>query len=213
MKPPEIRTLPLGELDTNCYLIWCPDTLEAILIDPADAGDHLSEEILRRNLKLSAILLTHGHFDHVLGLLDLRLNFDDTHIFLHADDMFLIKDAQKSAQHWLRRETDPIPPPTHFLTPQSAFSFGKYTLTTIETPGHTPGSVTFVLSLSPEETILFVGDTLFKNGVGRTDFSYASAVELEKSLEKLIAYPSNTVVYPGHGSATTIGEEKISLGY
>lgn len=211
-KHPEVVTLTLGALDTNCYIAWCPDTLEAVIIDPADAGDLISEEILRRKLKLTATLLTHGHFDHVLGLLELRLNFDDMPIFMHQEDLFLIKQAQKSAEHWLKRVVDPVPKPTNTLKAGSVFSFGNCSLGTIETPGHTPGSVCFVSEVSADDKRIFCGDTLFNNGVGRTDFSYSSAVNLEKSLKVLLEYPPSTLLYPGHGGTTTIAAERINLG-
>lgn len=210
---PEVIILTLGELDTNCYLAWCPETLEAVIIDPADAGDVISEEVVRLQLKPTAILLTHGHFDHVLGLLELRLNFDDIPIFLHQKDMFLITEAQKSAEYWLKRTVDPVPKPTNFLKEGSVFSFGNCSLKTIETPGHTPGSVAFVSEISPDNVHIFCGDTIFKHGVGRTDFSYSSAVNLEKSIASLLEYPASTLLFPGHGETTTIAEQQLQLGY
>ena len=213
LQHPNVTTLTLGALDTNCYLAWCPETLEAVVIDPADAGDTISEEILRLGLKPTAILLTHGHFDHVLGLLEVKLNFDDIPIFLHQADVFLIKGAKKSAEHWLHRQADPVPLPTNFLKEGSTFSFGNCTLQTIETPGHTPGSVSFVSEVSPDDIQIFCGDTIFKNGVGRTDFSYSSTVELEKSLKKLLEYPATTLLLSGHGETTTILAEQENLGF
>ncbi|NCS97112.1 MAG: MBL fold metallo-hydrolase [Candidatus Pacebacteria bacterium] len=212
-KHPKVVALTLGELDTNCYIAWCPDTLEAVIIDPADAGDFISEEILRRKLQPTATLLTHGHFDHVLGVLELRLNFDDMPIFMHQKDLFLITQAQKSAEHWLKRTVDPVPKPTNYLKAGSVFSFGNCTLTTIETPGHTPGSVCFVSEVSDGDIHIFCGDTIFKAGVGRTDFSYSSAVNLEKSLAALMQYAPTTLLYPGHGETTTVAAERINLGF
>lgn len=210
---PEVLTLTLGELDTNCYIAWCSETREAVIIDPADAGDVIAEEIVRNNLKPSAILLTHGHFDHVLGLLTLRLTFDDIPIFLHEDDLFLIKDAQKSAEYWLKHAVDPVPSPTHKLTTDAVFSFGNCALSTIQTPGHTPGSVSFVSEVADDSIRIFCGDTVFAGGVGRTDFTYSSALTLEKSLSRLMEYPENTLLYPGHGPTTTVARERENLGY
>lgn len=210
---PEVITLQLGELNTNCYIAYCPDTLEAVVIDPADAGDVISEEILRNNLILTTTLLTHGHFDHVLGVLELKLNFDDMPIFLHQDDAFLIAQAQKNAEYWLKHPVNGVPKPSNWLKEGTTFTFGNCSLKTITTPGHTPGSVTFVSEVSPDDIKLFVGDTLFKNGVGRTDFQYSSSLELEKSLKKLLSYPPNTEVFPGHGDSTTISAERIHLDY
>jgi hydroxyacylglutathione hydrolase len=212
IKHPTIERLNLGELSTNCYVCWCPDTLEAVIIDPADSGETITNAILERQLTPTAILLTHGHFDHVLALLELKLNFDP-HTFLHALDFPLIKNAQKSAEHWLKRSVDPIPLPSNQLEAGSVFHFGHCVLSVIETPGHTPGSVCFVSETAPDDVIIFTGDTLFKSGVGRTDFSYSSTTQLEKSLSHLCEYPDMARCYPGHGESTTIGAEKINLGY
>ncbi len=202
---PEITIFKLGDLETNCYLVWCPKTLETIIIDPADNGDFISEKILELKLKPLCMVFTHGHFDHVLGSLELRLNFD-LPIFLHEDDLFLIKDAQKSAKYWLKKEeVAPVPSEVSFISEKSVLDFGECQLEVIETPGHTPGSIS--LFSKGKKQIIFTGDTLFKNSVGRTDFKYSKPMELEKSLQKLSKFPKNTICYPGHGEPTTIGEE------
>ena len=203
---PEILTLTLGGLDTNCYLVWCPNTLETIIIDPADEGGFISEKILELKLKPLCMVFTHGHFDHVLGSLELRLNFDIP-IFLHKNDHFLIKQAQSSAQYWLKKEeVAPVPSQVSFIKEGKTLDFGSCQLKIIETPGHTPGSISLVSSGKKE--IIFTGDTLFKDGVGRTDFKYSKPLDMEKSLQKLFSYPKETLCYPGHGDVTTITNEK-----
>ncbi|MBU0974286.1 MBL fold metallo-hydrolase [Patescibacteria group bacterium] len=202
---PEILTLTLGELDSNCYLVSCPDTQETIIIDPGDDGSFISEKILELKLKPLCMVFTHGHFDHVLGSLELRLNFD-LPIFLHKNDNFLVKDAQKSAIYWLKKhEVAPVPSEVSFISKGQILEFGKCQLEVIETPGHTPGSISLVSTSTT--TIIFTGDTLFKNSVGRTDFKYSKPLELEKSLQKLFSYPKETLCYPGHGESTTIEAE------
>lgn len=200
-----IKSYTLGELATNCYLIWDKKTLEAVIIDPADSGDLLSEEILANNLKLEKILLTHGHFDHILGLLEIKLNFPEVPIYLHEADQFLIKDAKKSAMHWLKRVVDPVPKPDLELVPGQTISCGSHQFSILALPGHTPGSIGFY---SHEQQLLFSGDTLFKNAVGRTDFSYSDHNLLKQSLKTLFQLPTNTVVLAGHGDQTTIGQEQ-----
>lgn len=202
---PEVLTLNLGELDSNCYLVSCPNTQETIIIDPGDDGSFISEKILELKLKPLCVVFTHGHFDHVLGSLELRLNFD-LPIFLHKNDDFLIKDAQKSAIYWLKKqEVAPVPSDVSFINEGKILEFGNCQLEVIETPGHTPGSISLVSK--GKKSIIFTGDTLFKNAVGRTDFKYSRPLELEKSLQKLFSYPKETICFPGHGEPTTIGAE------
>jgi len=202
---PEILTLTVGELDSNCYLVSCPETQETIIIDPGDDGSFISEKILELKLKPLCVVFTHGHFDHVLGSLELRLNFD-LPIFLHKNDDFLIKNAQKSAIYWLKKhEVAPVPSEVSFINEGKILKFGDCQLEVIETPGHTPGSISLVSKGT--NPIIFTGDTLFQNSVGRTDFKYSKPLELEKSLQKLFKYPKETICYPGHGEPTTIGAE------
>lgn len=207
MHIPKVETLPLGSLDTNCYIVWCPESLECVVIDPADSAQTIIDRLQTLSVKPVSILLTHGHFDHVLGLLELYLTFD-VPFYLHKNDLAIIRSAQKSAEHWLKQSCDPVPTPTHFLTEGSTFSFGTCELATIETPGHTPGSVSFISTPNANnESLLFSGDTLFKDGVGRTDFNYSKPLELERSILKLLQLPAATRVFPGHGQSTTIEAE------
>jgi hydroxyacylglutathione hydrolase len=211
----EIKTLSLGPLQTNCYLVWCPETLEAIIIDPADEADFITQEIISLKLIPKYIVLTHGHFDHVLGVLELKLNFNIP-ILLHKKDLPLYKQTQNSAQYWLKRQVDPTPPPDTFIKQKDQIKFGKQTLTVIETPGHTPGSICLYTQSNRfvtgniSQPILFSGDTLFKNGIGRTDFKYSRPPDMKSSLKTLAKLPKNTTVYPGHEGQTTIAQESPS---
>lgn len=200
----QVKTLELGQLQTNCYLVWCPKTLETIIIDPADEADYISQEIINFKLKPKYIVLTHGHFDHCLGVLELKLNFNIP-ILLHQKDLSLYQQTQKSAQYWLKRQVDPVPPPDKFIKQNDQIKYGNKALSVIETPGHTPGSICLI-SVNPggSHPVLFSGDTLFKNGIGRTDFSYSNSQDMQKSLQKLFKLPPNTKVYPGHGPTTTL---------
>ena len=209
---PRVETFILGSLDTNCYLAICSDTLETIIIDPADEGGFISEKILELKLKPLCVVFTHGHFDHVLGSLELRLNFD-LPIYLHKKDHTLVKKAQDSAKYWLKKQdVPPVPSDLSFIKEGETLEFGNCQLKIIETPGHTPGSISLVSeSLSQDnknkKTIIFTGDTLFKNAVGRTDVKYSKPMDMEKSLQNLFEYPQDTVCYPGHGATTTIAHE------
>lgn len=196
-----IYTLSLGSLDTNCYLIWCDQTYEALIIDPADSGDTISDKILELKLKPIAIVLTHAHFDHVLGLLETKLNFS-VPIIIHQKDESLLEKTQASAQHWLQRSVDPSPPADKFVKQGDTIKYGQEQLKVIETPGHTPGSICLY-----DDQVIFTGDTLFKNAIGRTDFSYSDPSEMKKSLKALFTLSGKLIVYPGHGITTTIKEE------
>lgn len=199
-----LERLTLGELDTNCYLLMDEEVGVAAIIDPADEGEFLSEKIARANVRLEAIILTHGHFDHVLGILPLKMAFG-AEIILHKNDLSLYTKAPASARHWLKADTPILPKPDRFVKGKGTIVIGQsIVLEVIETPGHTPGSICLY---ERSEKVLFTGDTLFKSGVGRTDFSYASHEDLEKSLEKLAKLPPETVIYPGHGEPSTIGDE------
>src|SRR5688572_3962133 len=119
-----IEVLKLGELETNCYVVWDESSQEAIIIDPADDGGYISEKILEWKLKPLYIVLTHGHFDHVLGLLELKLNFNIP-VLLHKSDEKLYKQAEKSAKHWLKRRVDPVPKIDANIEEGSQIKFGK----------------------------------------------------------------------------------------
>lgn len=198
----QVKTFALGPLSSNCYLIY-DETLEVSIVDPGGEGDYLSEIILRENLTLKSILLTHGHYDHVLGILPLKLNFNPD-IYLHFNDTFLYKKAPQSYSHWEGLSPDPLPSPDVFFEEGEGIRVGISELTVIETPGHTPGSVCLY---NRSDDFLFAGDTLFKGGVGRTDLSYSNESDLRHSLEKIARLPGETKIYPGHGETSTIARE------
>lgn len=195
----QMKTFILGNLQTNCYLLWNDLSGEAIIIDPADDGDFLNEELLRSNLKLTAIILTHGHFDHCLGLLSLKSAWQ-TPIMMNFKDQFLLARAQDSALHWLGMESDPVPPADFDLDNQDEINLIGENFKIIHTPGHTPGSICL---LHQKSKTLFSGDTIFAEGnIGRTDFSYSSGKSMKKSLANLksLALASEySEVCSGHG--------------
>ncbi|MBU1885143.1 MBL fold metallo-hydrolase [Patescibacteria group bacterium] len=193
----QIETFSLGQLATNCYLAWCEKTREAIVIDPADEGGFISEKILELDLKPVAIILTHGHFDHLLGLLELKLNFSQVPIMMYEADLFLVKSAKKRTQHWLKMQVDPVPIPDIFLKEGDKIKFGQETLTVLHTPGHTPGSICLY-----NDGAIFTGDTLFAGGViGRTDLSYSSPKHMSQSLTKVKELLGSKQMYAGHGDS------------
>ena len=199
----KVEKLVVGQLATNCYLVWCSETKEAIIIDPGDAADYIIQNIKDLQLKPNLIVATHGHVDHILAVIDLKLVLQIP-FFIHQEDLFLIKRIKSSARYWFGLESGPVPEVDQFIDSDDLIKFGKEKLKVIKTPGHSPGGVSFY-----DRGVLFSGDTLFRQGVGRYDFSYASKEQLNKSIKKLLKLPPETIVYPGHGSETTIGDEKF----
>lgn len=197
----KIETLIIGQLDTNCYLGWCPKTQEAVIIDPADEGNYISEKILQKNLKPKVIIATHGHFDHVLAITELKLAFNIPFYMNKKDQPFLDR-IEKTTEYFAHFRSDPPPKVDVFLKDKDTVSFGSQKLQVIETPGHTPGGISLY-----SKGVLFSGDTLFAKGVGRTDYSYSSSKDLNASLKKILKLPPKTKVYPGHGPQTTIADE------
>ena len=200
------EALILGDLQTNCYLVWDEGTKDGVVIDPSDDGVGISEELQARGIKLTGIWLTHGHFDHTLGALDLKLIYD-VPIYIHNKDMFLLQRQDETAKHFLKRniETPNIIKIDDDLEKIKEIKLGEEKFEVISTPGHTPGSVCFYLG---KQNLLFSGDTLFAHDRGRTDFSYGSTKKIFESLKNLMNLPDDTVVLPGHGETTTIEREK-----
>lgn len=195
----------LGQLDTNCYLVWDEDTKECVVIDPADDGVSISEEINNLQLKVKGVFLTHGHFDHCLGALDLKLIYN-VDFGCSSKDEFLLDRQDETAKHFLKRE---IQVPNFIkididLNKTKIIKLGDEIFTIIKTPGHTPGSVCFY---NRKNKLLFSGDTLFAGLRGRTDFRYGSTPNIFKSLKKLMKLDKDTLVLPGHGEETTIERE------
>lgn len=201
----KVNCLPVGQLKTNCYLVWphsaaAPRDKDTIIIDPGDDADFIIRQIQDLELKPQFIIATHGHFDHVLAVTELKLAFKIPFL-IHQKDLFLLKRVQKTSRYFTGVQSDPVLPPDKLVQKGSEIKFGQEKLKVIETPGHTPGSISLY---SPG--FLFSGDTLFAQGLGRTDFGYASLSQLKNSLKKLFLLPDKTIVFPGHGPKTTIGK-------
>ena len=194
----EILSFSLGALNTNAYLVFCPKTRAGLIIDPADEANFLSEKILREKIKPLAIVATHGHFDHLLAANELQLAFGIPFL-IHQNDQKILSTLQKSASWHLRRKMSEEPPKKlSFLKEGEKICFGKEWLTVIELPGHTPGSIGLY---NFSQKILFSGDTIFKDGVGRADFAYSSPESLTQSLQKIREKFAGFRIFPGHGES------------
>ncbi len=199
----KITNISSGICSTNSYLVELGGNI--YLIDaPDDNGEMLS--ILKDKGKLTAVLLTHGHFDHTMGLESILKAFPSTSVYLNENDFYFIKDGGNSAiLSSFGMDGIYTLPSTILLTPYPDTIDG---IKVIPTPGHTPGSVSLYIK---DEGVLFSGDTLFLSGEGRTDLG-GDWEELKKSLRKiLIDLPEETTVLPGHGGYTTIKSEKKRL--
>lgn len=200
-----VHTFPLGELSTNCYFIEHKKLGEVWIIDPADASDFISQKCLDLNVKVSKIIATHGHFDHILAAQELSLIYNQP-LLIHPRDQFLLTRMHETAEHFLGHKVEQHEPTmVDKLSIRELDWLGEPVLF-IETPGHTPGSISLYFS---SIGALFTGDTLFATGsVGRTDFSYSDSNDLKKSLQTLLHFSPETVIYPGHGEQSTVKNEK-----
>ncbi len=200
----KIQNFVLGMVGTNCYLVVNEEEKQCILIDPAVYSGEIAEQIRREGLDLRAILLTHGHFDHIMGIDGFRKEFPEIPVYAHREEEALLNDASMNASLEFGR--------------QYTFSGAAYAedgdmldlagmqFQVIHTPGHTIGGCCYYLQ---EEKVLFSGDTLFRESIGRTDFPTGNGGQLMRSIrEKLFILPEETAVYPGHMERTTIGDEK-----
>jgi len=198
-----IQTYPIGEMQSNCYLLEKEG--QALLIDPGDSADFLLEKIQIQRLELVGIVATHGHFDHIMAVGEIQMSYPELPLFIHEDDTFLLERVVETARHFLGYDPVIIPIESTKHMKPGKLSIHDFEFTIIETPGHTPGSCCLHFE---RENALFSGDTLFKSGIGRYDFSYSDKEDLKKSLERILELPKITTVYPGHGEETSIDEEK-----
>lgn len=181
----------MGELGTNCYLLWSDDK-KAVIIDPGDEGVEIAQIVAELGLIPQLIYLTHGHFDHILGVLDLQLIFKIP-VMMSDKDIFLLDRAVKTAEYYLKKK---IKTPKFKTESLKNFKLGDENIKVIETPGHTPGG--FCL-YAHKSGLLFTGDTLFETGIGDTSHQYSSKNDMKKSLEKIYKLKNVKIFLPGHG--------------
>lgn len=219
--------IPVGMLQCNCSILGDPETGEAIVIDPGDEVECISEILGKHNLKVRSIVSTHTHIDHVGGLARLH-NATSAPVLIHEEDFELYRHLDVQAQ-WLGIPTPEMMRIQDFVKEGDALRWGGLEARVLHTPGHTPGSICLVVdratekersaaalsagrqpTTSPAGTArLISGDTLFQGSIGRTDLWGGSYPQIIKSIrEKLIVLPEEMPVYPGHGDATTIGAER-----
>lgn len=204
--PLEIVTLPLGPLQTNAYLAIDSATREAVIVDPGEEARRVQAALRERDATPTAIWLTHAHFDHVGAVAEL-VEAMPLPVLLHPDDLRLYEHAtEQAAAFGMSVRTPGVP--TEPLHHGQVLEVGGHLARCLHTPGHAPGHVAFSFEA---DGVLLAGDALFAGSIGRTDIAFADHDALMRSLrEQLLTLPDETVVYPGHGPATTIGVERRS---
>ena len=200
-----IETFPVGLLGCNCTILADEQTREAIVIDPGDDVQEILSRLEKHGLTARQIVCTHTHIDHVGGIHDVQERLG-TPASIHKADLFLFEKLDVQAQ-WIGMPAPRRGAIDHFVDDGDAVACRGVEMGVIHTPGHTPGSTTF--HLKGDRNILFTGDTLFLQSIGRTDLWGGSYQDIIRSIEKkLLIFDDETLVIPGHGKSTTIGHEK-----
>jgi glyoxylase-like metal-dependent hydrolase (beta-lactamase superfamily II) len=205
-------TVPVGLLQCNCSIIGDPVTREALVVDPGDEVTRILDLIGRHKLNVKAIVSTHAHIDHVGGLSKLH-QYTGAPVLMHRDDLPLYQAMEMQAA-FLGVHTPELTDVDQLLKEGDVLHWGPFEAQVIHTPGHTPGSVSLYLphdagKIAVRSPQVFSGDTLFAGSIGRTDLWGGSMDQIMDSLRtKLMGLPDETIVYPGHGPATTIGDER-----
>jgi glyoxylase-like metal-dependent hydrolase (beta-lactamase superfamily II) len=208
-----ISRFPLGELQTNCYII--AEDNHCLIIDPADSADFILEEVQRRNLEVLAVFATHGHFDHILAAGELQMSLEllyqkNLPLYISEEDLFLVKRVKETAEHFLHHSPKMLPIQHYAFLKPGVMNMGNFEFNVLGTPGHTPGSSCF---LFPTDSVIFTGDTLFKDAVGDYSHQYSNKKELYKSVKQILSLDEGITLYPGHGEEELLQNTKNALSY
>ena len=202
-----VRKYTLGLVKTNCYVV-SNKSKECIVFDPGEQGAALIGDLHKNGLKPLAIFLTHAHFDHI-GAVDMLRDAFDIPVYIHEAEVSWLSDPMKNGSgKYMELQNIIVSPPSndHIIRQEQTFTIGDFEFEAVFTPGHSPGSVTFIFK---EDGFAIVGDTLFERSVGRTDLIGGSMDVLMKSIrEKILSLPGDTIIYPGHGEHTTPADEQ-----
>lgn len=203
----KIYAIQVGEIYTNCYLILNEDTREIIIVDPGDDAERISEKIRELEGRPVAVFLTHGHYDHILAVNDLREAYPAIEVYIGEKDAAMLKDDSLNCTCYGTRI---LVEPDHLVREGTVIDLAGFHCTVMHTPGHTAGSVCYYYE---DQHVLFAGDTLFYRSYGRTDLPTGSNREMVTSLVRLLTeLPEDVTVLCGHDRSTTIGYEKKVKG-
>lgn len=201
-----IRSYSLGPVQTNCYIVSNKEK-ECLIFDPGEEADRIIKTIRSNGLKPLAIFLTHAHFDHI-GAVDAVREAFDLPLWIHEKEVSWLGDPAKNGSSKYAALPNYVvakPAKENIIKTEQVFEISNFVFKAIFTPGHSPGSISYVFE---QDGFAIVGDTLFEQGVGRTDLPGGSTQQLLASIhDKLLTLPEDTIVYPGHGNYTTIGSE------
>lgn len=192
----QIKRMQVGQIGTNCYLLEDPDAKTCAVIDPGDNADGIDREIRKAGLSLAMILITHGHFDHVLAVPGLLTKWPDVPVYIHKRE---VNWEGKGDQYML---LGPVPN-IKTVGEGDVIDFAGHPIQVLHTPGHSPGSLCYLVG-----DILFAGDTLFAGSCGRTDFIGGSVSQILASLKRLAGLEGNLRVCPGHDRLTSLDAER-----
>ncbi|PGT77663.1 MBL fold metallo-hydrolase [Bacillus sp. AFS040349] len=200
------RQLPLGPLQTNCYLFF-NEKKECLIIDPGGDGKKLISLLEQQHIKPLAILLTHAHFDHIGAVDDVRKQWSIP-VYVHKQEKDWLSDSSLNGSQFFMAGAVSVAEPDKLIKGEGKLEIGEFSLQVYETPGHSPGSVSFYVE---EAGIVFSGDALFAGSIGRTDLPGGNHEQLIKSIHnKLLNLPEETIVLSGHGPVTSIEQEMES---
>jgi hydroxyacylglutathione hydrolase len=196
-----IKSLVVGPLENNCFIIADENTKEGLVVDPGDEPDRILDLINKNSFNIKYIVCTHAHFDHVGAVPDLKKE-TGAKLVIHRDELEIYKSTKDQAAIW-GYELDPLPEPDMFVSEGDKIEVGDLKFEILHTPGHSPGGICLY-----GEGILITGDTLFAGSVGRTDFYGGDMEKLKRSFRRLLSLSDKIKVLPGHGPETTIGQER-----
>ena len=200
----DLKIFQTGPLEVNTYILTDEQSKEAVIIDIGGEFETIKKELDEKGFKIKFILNTHGHFDHLLGEIEIPKKYPNIPIYMSEADIFHVNNINNELKMWrVNKETEPLRP-IKFIDENTKLTLGEQEIKIFATPGHSKGSLSFYI-----DGKLFSGDALFKHSIGRTDFIDGDYDTLISSIKtKLFTLPDETKVYPGHGPSSTIKDEK-----